>query len=231
MSFLARLFINDRIINVQSSRIFFHQNKDIAGKPRGLVDGGLFTLVLELDGKTDLLHQMIAIEQTVEGYVRFYKRDGMSRLTDYEFKGTYIYGYRVTQTANGTNPALVEVKFSPGALRIGHAIYRRPWCDEEFDVEEAEPTPAPEQKPKVLDYYITDSNNNRIEEAEIGDIIYLNLRTRNLIGQKMDLSLENPDQDYLYEGNRLVNDTLIDYVIEKDDEKIELEVISPEISE
>ena len=228
MSFLARLFINDRVINIKSSRIYFHQSKDIAGKPSGRVHGGMFTLVLELDGKTDLLHQMMAIEQTVEGYVRFYKRDGMSRLTDYEFKGAYVFRYLVTQTANGTNPALVEVSFSPGALRIGHVIYRRPWCDEEFDVEEAEPTPAPEQTPKVLDYYITDKDNNRIESATIGDTIYLNLRTRNMIGDKMDLSLDNPEQDYMYDGDRLVNDTITDFEMDRDDIKIELEVVEQE---
>ncbi len=228
MSFLARLFINDRIINVQSSRIHFSQSKDIAGKPSGRVNGGQFTLVLEMDGKTDLLHQMMAIEQMVEGHVRFYRRDGMSKLVDYEFKDTYIYKYRMTQTANGTNPALIEVSFSPGALQIGHVVYRKPWSDAEFNVVEAEPTPAPEQEPKILEFYLTDTNNKRIENAAIGDVIYLNLRTRNMIGDKMDLSLENPLQDYLYGGDRLVNDTLTDFVIEKDDVKIELEVVEQE---
>ncbi len=228
MSFLAHLFINDRVINVQSSRIRFLQHKDIAGKPCGRINGGQFTLVLEMDGKTDLLHQMMAIDQRVEGQVRFYKRDGMSRLIDYEFKDTYVYKYRMTQTANGTNPALIEVSFSPGALQIGHVIYRKPWSDAEFNVIEAEPTPAPEQLPKVLDYYITNSHNERIESAEIGDLIYLKLRTRNMIGDKMDLNLNNPLQDYLYEGERLVNDTLTDFMIEKDDVKIELEVVAQE---
>ncbi len=134
----------------------------------------------------------------------------------------------MTQTANGTNPALIEVSFSPGALQIGHVVYRKPWSDAEFNVVEAEPTPAPEQEPKILEFYLTDTNNKRIENAAIGDVIYLNLRTRNMIGDKMDLSLENPLQDYLYGGDRLVNDTLTDFVIEKDDVKIELEVVEQE---
>lgn len=43
----------------------------------------------------------------------------------------------------------------------------------------------------------------------------------------MDMNLENPKVDYLYGGERLTNDTISDYVIESDDEIIELEIVAP----
>jgi len=229
MSFLARLFINDRVINVQSSRIHFYQNKDIAGKPTGRIHGGVFTLVLELDAKTDLLHQMMAIGRTVEGYVRFYKRDAMSRLTDYEFKGTYIYKYRVTQTANGSNPALVEISFSPGLLRIGDVIHRKPWCDEEFDLEQVEVTPDPGMvpDPKLIKYYFTDGNNEEIKQKKIqvGDKITLVIVTENASGKQITIELNDKDLDYEYKGSPLLNDTLSEIMLTGNKTRIDLKAI------
>ena len=226
MSFLARLFINDRIINVQSSRIHFSQNKDIAGKPAGRVNGGLFTLVLEMDGQTDLLHQMMAIEQMVDGYVRFYKRDGMSKLVDYEFKDTYIYRYRMTQTANGTNPALIEVSFSPGILLIGSVQYIKPWHVTDIHAVEAAPTPeAPSNSnPRLLSTHYTDQEGDRVEELYEGTLILV-VESRDCTGEYVDIDLSDDQFDFKYKGQRAEDDILRDVKITQAIQEIPLEVI------
>lgn len=226
MSFLARLFINDRVINVQSSRIHFHQDKDIAGKPSGRVNGGLFTLVLEMDGKTDLLHQMMAIEQMVSGSVRFYKRDGMSKMVDYEFEDTIIYRYKVHQTANGSNPALIEVSFSPAILRIGSILFTKPWKVTDVNAVEAEPTPVPtnNSNPRLLSTHYTDKNGKKVEQL-YEDKLILVVESRDCIGEYVDIDLSDDNFDFKYKGQLLKEDILRDLKIKEDIQQIELEVI------
>lgn len=68
-------------------------------------------------------------------------------------------------------------------------------------------------EPKILDYYITDQNDTRIEEYRTGDKIVLNILTKNHIGDLLDLSLEDKKHDFIYNDIVLENDTLSDYEI------------------
>jgi len=80
-------------------------------------------------------------------------------------------------------------------------------------------------EPRVVEYYITDTDHKRIEETIIGETILLNIDTRNLIGEKLTINLDDQTVDFKYNGEVLVNDTLTDYEIGSNLEKIELEVI------
>ena len=82
-----------------------------------------------------------------------------------------------------------------------------------------------DNQPRIVEYYITDASNKRIEETIIGETIVLNVDTRNMIGEKMTIDLDDQTVDFKYDGEVLKNDTLTDYEISNDLEKIELEVI------
>jgi len=83
--------------------------------------------------------------------------------------------------------------------------------------------PAPD---KVLtEYFLTDENGKRVEEYEVGDTIILNIKTKNRIGDKLTIHLEDKTHDFKYNGEVLKDDKLTDFTITKDEEKIELEVI------
>ncbi len=77
----------------------------------------------------------------------------------------------------------------------------------------------------LIDFYITDYEEElRIDETIPGEKIWLNVRTRNLIGELVTINLDNSSVDFKYQDELLVNDTLKDYKITKDHEKIELDV-------
>ena len=226
MSFLAKLFINDRVSTVLSSKIHFQQSRDITGRPVGRVNGGLFTLVIELDRNTDLLRQTLETEQMVSGYVRFYRRDGMSKLVDYEFEDTIVYKYEVSQTANGTNPALIEVGFSPGILKIGSAVLTKPWKVSDLNQVEVEPTPVPvsNDNPQLLQTYYTDKSGKRVEDL-YEDILILVVESRGSIGKIVDIDLSDDRYDFKYRGQLVKDDLLQNIKITADRQEIELEVI------
>lgn len=59
----------------------------------------------------------------------------------------------------------------------------------------------------------------------IGDTIILVLSSRNLVGKKINIDLNDKDADFEYKGTKLVNDKLNDYLVNNNTEKIELTVI------
>ena len=225
MSFKAQLYINDRVINVLACRLNFNQNKDITGKPVGRVDGGQFALTIETDRNTDLLHQMMGAETMVDGYLRFYKRDGMSKLVDYEFWDCYVANYKVRFSAINSDPMTTQLLFSPGVLRINGVVLKKPWHVTDIDVVEAEPTPEPpfNGDPRLLGMYYTDMEGNKITEL-YEDKLILVLESRSCVGKTVTVDLANDYFDFSYRGKHLEDDILKNVKINSDEHKVTLEV-------
>ena len=233
MSFLAKLFINNRVINVLETDVQFYQPVDYSTlQPESIPKGGLFTVTVEADGTTDLLSLALSPDIMSRGYVRFYRRDGLSKLTDYEFFDAYVVHYERHFRAFSGEPATDTFTFSPGILRVGDMVLEKWWKVTDLanmaSTNAAPPATETSKNPKILDYYITDKMNNRIEKAEIGDTIFLNIKTKDMIGEAMTIRLDDQTVDFKYQGNVLVNDTLSDIEVKADMEKIELEVVSQE---
>lgn len=89
--------------------------------------------------------------------------------------------------------------------------------------------PLPEyiSKPRIIEFYYTDLEDNKIEKGNIGQEVYLVIEGSNLEGETSDLYLEDPDIDFEYQGEHLLNDTLKNYTFKSDNERIKLKVITP----
>ena len=226
MSFKAQLFINDRIINVLGCRLGFNQNKDITGKPVGRVDGGQFVVTIETDRNTDILHQMMGAETMIDGYLRFYKRDGMSKLVDYEFWDCYVANYKVRFSSVNTDPMTTQLLFSPGVLRINGVVLKKPWHVTDIDAEEVEATPEPvsNNNPRLLSTHYTDMDGNKVEELYEAKLILV-VESRDCIGKYVDIDLSDDEFDFKHKGQEVKDDILKDIKITDDIQKIELEVV------
>ncbi len=62
--------------------------------------------------------------------------------------------------------------------------------------------------PKVLDYYLTDLNRNKIDKTKIGEKVFLNIKTKKLIGELLSISLNDKKADFKYKNERRPNDTI-----------------------
>lgn len=78
---------------------------------------------------------------------------------------------------------------------------------------------------KLVEYFMTDAKGKRIDKFEVGDTVVLNIKTENRIGDKLTIHLEDKTHDFRYQGEVLKDDKISDYIINKDVEKVELEVI------
>ena len=94
----------------------------------------------------------------------------------------------------------------------------------EWKVEQKE---EDENAPKIKKTYYTDLNGDIIEKGNIGQEVYLVIEGHNLSGETSDLYLEDPDIDFEYQGEHLLNDTLKNYTFKSDNERIKLKVITP----
>lgn len=94
----------------------------------------------------------------------------------------------------------------------------------EWNVEQKE---EDENAPKIKKTYYTDLNGDIIEKGAIGQEVYLVIEGHNLSGETTDLYLEDPDIDFEYQGEHLLNDTLKNYTFKSDNERIKLKVITP----
>ena len=84
-----------------------------------------------------------------------------------------------------------------------------------------------ENAPKIKKTYYTDLNGDIIEKGDIGQEVYLVIEGHNLSGETSNLYLEDPDIDFEYQGEHLLNDTLKNYTFKSDNERIKLKVITP----
>ncbi len=88
-----------------------------------------------------------------------------------------------------------------------------------------------EEVKKLLDFYITNKQGERISDVEVGNEVYLVVKTLNLVGETMNLNLANKEADFEYQGQRLENDILSGYTIGSSTERILLKVLKPELEE
>ncbi|WP_276571199.1 type VI secretion system tube protein TssD, partial [Cellulophaga sp. E16_2] len=144
MAFLAKLFINGEQRNVLNSNYVYHQLLDARGMPKAKVEGGQISFVIEATGDDALFHLwMLNDYQIYDGYIRFFKRDGLSKLFDFEFANCYCVGLREQFSATGRDPLKMELTITPGIQRVRDVIYEKVW-NPSNPFAEAPPVPVEE---------------------------------------------------------------------------------------
>ncbi|WP_299211649.1 type VI secretion system tube protein TssD [uncultured Aquimarina sp.] len=225
MAFQAKLFINDEERNVLDSTFLYQQLIDSNGRPKTSIQGGKISLLIESTKNDELFYDwMFSTHTMYNGYVRFYKRDGYSKLFDFEFANCHCVHLQEKFNAEGNSPLKMELLLSPGIQRVRGQIFEKKW-NPSNPFEDAVPVTEREDPKKVTDYYLTDDQGNQIDDYETGQIITLHIETLNRIGDKITINIQDKEHDFKYKGNVLTNDTIKDFIIGSDLETIELEVM------
>lgn len=87
------------------------------------------------------------------------------------------------------------------------------------------PLPEYVSKSQTIETYYTNLEGDKIEEAIIGEEIYLVLESKNMIGQVIDVDLSDNTRDFEYEGQILKDDILKNLTINKNIQQERLKVI------
>jgi len=237
MSFIAKLFLDNTERIVHNAHILFRQGVDIIGRPCTYPKGGIINL------KVDRTHEGLFFEWAVaptmmkEGYIRFYKPDGMSKFVDLEFWDCYCVGYNEYFSHNTPENMFVDLVLSPGVLRFRDVVFEKHWKVTDLSRKDTAPITyranddnehiGTDDKPQILECKYLDTNDNIIDKLDVIDkdtTIFIVLTTKNMTGKKITIDLSSQKHDYIYNGKELENDILSNYTIQNDTEKIELVV-------
>ena len=235
----AKLFILGLEIELLWVKMNYIRKYRKNGKVKTDVMGGLIKVCLATGKDTDLILRWMTKEnkdntwneadKMEKGKVYFYENGfDYPPTKTYEFNDAHLIFYQEMFNAEGEQPMQTTLTISPAIQNYGVEFIKR-WNVSWIPPSERMPyQPKEDLTPKVIDYYITNTESNRIEEDEIGNIIFLNIETKNLIDELLSINLENKNVDFKYKGKVLPNDILSDYKVTSDIEKIKLEVIPQE---
>ncbi|VAW13463.1 hypothetical protein MNBD_BACTEROID03-1676, partial [hydrothermal vent metagenome] len=209
MSFLAKLYMNGRAINVLDTNVRFYQQLDpTTFQPTALPNGGIFTITIEADGSTDMLRLMLSQDTMCNGHIRFYKRDGMSKLVDYEFFDTHVVSFHSDFDSNSNSPATDTCTLSPGILRIGDMVFEKWWKVTDLSREKAKSTLAPiPLQPKLSSVKWKSTEGESVEEIEYDGKVALQVKVANPEGGSVAITIEKEDGSEFEGGKKSLSFT------------------------
>ncbi len=86
MSFKSELFLFNKKYNVLNFNVNLEQPDDATGLPNARVVGGKINFTIEEQRNiSDFLQVAFSNNQTINGYIRAYRRDGLQKFFDYAF--------------------------------------------------------------------------------------------------------------------------------------------------
>lgn len=236
----AKLFVLEMEIELLWTDMEYYREVRVNGRADSEVLGGLITVGFPANESTDKVLEWMTkeshdktgkeLDKMEKGKVCFYA-DGFDYppTRTYEFNDAFLTYFSEEFNAESQDPMTTVITISPAIQNYAGEDLVKRWNVSWIEPEEEEPyqpaNTAPEKKPTVEDYFLTDSNGSRIEEAKVGDTIFLNVKTKDLIGETLTISLNDKNADFKYKGKVLPNDTISDYKINSDLVKIRLEVI------
>ncbi len=143
-----------------------------------------------------------------------------------ELYDTLCVGYDCYFDANNNAPMITSLALSPAIVTgNGELIMEQSWKVTDLSLPNNDSQAQQREEASYDELYMVDENNNRIDDVSPGMNVELVIKTTECIGKTITVNLPNDECDFKYNGEVLNNDTLSDYAINKNIERVPLEVI------
>ncbi len=187
--------------------------------------GGIFNLTLESSSDDDFWYDWMTTGQMHNGKLVFY--DGDEDLCfKIEFWDCFCISIGEQMSSIGSSAMTMHMRLSPAITRNRNVEDQKVWKVTDLsESNQAIVGSTNDTKPTYVETYLTDLDNNKISNYSIGDKVVLVLRTNNMIDKTVTVTIKDKEADFEYEGKRLVSDTIENYLVTKNIERIELTVI------
>jgi hypothetical protein len=231
----AKLFILGQEIELLWTDMKYYREIRMNGKPSTEVMGGLITLCFATNHKTDQVLRWMTkeskddtweeVDKMEEGKVCFYESGfDYPPTKTYKFNDAHLIYFKEIFYADGWQPIQTIITISPAIQNYGTEFPKR-WNVSWILPSERTPYQSIENEERIQNFYITDTKGNENPKYKVGDIIFLNIKSINKIGNVIDIKLKDKTKDFKYKGKVLPNDTISNYTIKDDNDSIRLEVI------
>ncbi len=143
-----------------------------------------------------------------------------------ELYDTLCVGYDCYFDAVNNTPMTTQLTLSPAiVIENNELIMEQSWKVTDLSIQNSDNRPQQKEEATLEDSYMVDENNNLIKDVKPGMNIELVIKTTNSVGKTITVDLSNDKCDYKYNGIILSGDMLNKYTINKDIDRIPLEVI------
>ncbi len=229
MSILAKMYIDEKEFNILQFRYSIEQNSDYNGYPSAKPTGGIWSIVFE-STKESLFYEWMVAENTIKNLEIVLSPAAMNGKTR-RIKLFDVYCLKYMENFDGVNskPMRTYIEVSPAIMEDGGAkIFEKYWKVSDPFGNAVAPTTITNTEPEIIDCYYTDLDGKEDTELDIGEEVFLVLKTENMVGESSDIDLSNNTKDFEYKGERLENDILTDFIIQSDLQKIKLKIVAPQ---
>ncbi len=231
MAIQAKFYIDSKELNVLESTFSFRQDSDHIGRPSSKPTYLGLHLIVEAKKEVDFMELTINPNLAKQLELHYLSANFSGKTRKIKFVDSHFVHHTTQYSSDGVTPMTETLFITSGGIIDSNsgteysAHWRRTFPSS------VPVTTASEEKEekKIIDYYITDLNNKRINKILEGDKILLNIHSKNMIDELFTVKLSNPTIDFKYNGEVLTDDTLSIYKINSDFEKIELETIREDI--
>ena len=214
MSIIGKMIIDGESFNLLSYNLRFYQQKDIAGRPRGRVNGGLIEVKIEAHRDHIFHHWTLQPEQMRDLEINFSPVTRVSSSRTIQLYDVYCAKLAVNFDNYTKSPMTYTLLLSPGIFVDGGVVFKKPWHVTDLSAMggEEETDPSNENRePDIVDYYLEDSEGKKIDidEIEVSEEIVLVIKTKNAVGETIELDLDDNKLDYEHNGEKLKDDLLV----------------------
>lgn len=232
MSIIAKMYVDDEEFTLLTFNFSLEQKSGYNGLPSSKPTGGIFNIVFE-STKDALFYEWMIGENMIESLKIVLSPTSMTSknrtilLLD-------LFCLRYEENFNGVDkqPLATYIQASPAIMiQDGVKIFEKSWKVTDLNSNTAPTEIEEDNEQKVIRQYITDENDVELDEYYQGDKIFYVIETQNMTGEEVDINLYNKAVDFLYQGKRLENDIIKNYVIGSELDKVSLEVISEDYQE
>ncbi|MCV6630317.1 MAG: hypothetical protein OIF50_10745 [Flavobacteriaceae bacterium] len=242
-AFLEYIVLREEVL---LSEIEFYRHIKWHGRPATRVLGGKLRVGMSASQHSGLfVEELLKIDPQVrdpeqedpaysewfkEVLLKIYQDDGQAFRT-YRLLDGHIKNYRALFSSfypiQDDNNHIIYIEFASATQIINDSTKNQfEWYITPFKPKEYQPAVKAfeGEDRKLVDYYLTNVDGERITEACIGDKVVLNIQTQNYTGGKLNINLNHDNVDFKYNGKIVKNDILQNQIIDNDHIKIELTV-------
>ncbi|MEN7551862.1 type VI secretion system tube protein TssD [Rapidithrix thailandica] len=226
MSLIAKMYVEDKEINILDFKFRFTRSVDEHGKPMGKPNGTIFDITFETTSDQSFFAWSVGMDMVkkVKIVVSPVTQDSKSRV--FELYDVHCVFFK--NNFNGVNgePMTTQIKLSPAILYDGgYKILEHYWKETDLSARDTPVTTiAPEKELEIIKMHYEDQNGEEMDKTLEGEVTLV-IQTENGPGKNLDINLDNRKHDFKRDGKPLEDGLLKDVTITGGITRVLLEAI------
>ncbi|BAX81273.1 type VI secretion system tube protein TssD [Labilibaculum antarcticum] len=234
MSIKAKMYVDDLVYNIRKLDFGFDQKINTNGTASTQPLGGLFNIEVESPKNTHLYAWGASNLDMKYVKLVFSPLTLASKSRTIELYDTLCIRHHDYFHHESKDPMISVLQLSPAIIvQDGQTLVEKNWKVSDLSRQNVEPTATPvaSEEQQFTEVYLLDSGGSKIEDLDKEQDITLVIKTTGLIGKTINtIDLHNEEYDFLYQGKRLIDDKLKNYIINSNEDKLSLKVIEQDQS-